>query len=392
MTIAVALVALAVSGGAAAASGTDARQSGFETIEELMARYRAYAESLRDLPPDIRSAKAKREFFGALPWDEICFLCRKDSSGAAPGEGKGLQDLVLARLQGRPATIEQISSLLEDPRYSNRCKKGVVMYLYAVKDSLRGVDGVERLARALLNLADSGTVDRGIAAQLEHAAAYLWASDDLMRRMMAHCYSSEDWEVEQGLSMLKDARDPRASDSLVVAVEHLVETAWESPLLGKAFMISVERLGGRMFDLMAQVYRESLNPLMRRTALKALARTGDRRFYGILLDAYASSPFPYEPDSLQKRTPAYAHFYGLWEAARFAEPAMMRDLESGKDAEACSLAIRILDLESRFGLPENRPEIYEVLERFAARHPEYASKVEEIVRRFRSYPDPVEKG
>jgi len=360
----------------------------YENVGEVLSSWQVYIETLRDLPQEERVRKSLA-FFGWIPWEQICDWCSEGSPGVAdPEEESALEQLVDSKLRASAPDVNALADLLTNPDIVAACQRAAVRYISRERERFVGRPEAKILAEAFLMLADSGEPDGGIRFSLERGAICLWASDELMRRMLTHCRSGDRMRMEQGVTMLGQSRDERAADSLVAFVEELAEAGTHPWVLGKALTAAAKTCGPRAFDAIEGIWRTAPDSTLRRAALIALSRTGDWRVHSILLAEYGDSESGIA-DSTHASTDRRGFYWDLWLMTRLAEEGLIRALREGNDREV-ALTLQLLDRESRFGRAATGEDLYRALEEVAqsAGEAEKDKRIRQILERFRSYPEP----
>ncbi|MCK4303775.1 MAG: hypothetical protein KAY24_06020 [Candidatus Eisenbacteria sp.] len=363
--------------------------SRYESLDELMARYRAHASSLPSLRGEERTERAL-EFFTTVPWDQIHYLCIKDNPTVTPASSGILMDIVRGKLHSEAPLVDEMVFLLTDPSTCRACLQATVMYISHEKVGYRERPEGGRLAKAMLELADTGTLEQGICFALEQGAAYLSASEDIMRRMTAHCHSGVPERIEHGIAMLGDSKDERAADTLVAMVDRLaVDPSATRKAKASAMRHAAERAGLAAYEPIRGVFESAPDRPLRWDALKGLALTQDPRARPLILAEYADGTTGIaDSTNTMEDLDNRRFYYELWFMTRLAEPGLMRVLGEG-EPEEIALALELLDRESRFGLPESRETLYSALEarRGMTGDPAERTRIEEILARFRAYPE-----
>ncbi len=383
-------VALMIAGAASVQWAAKAEPT-YESLDELMARWQSLGKELKDLPSEDRSEEG-REFMRQIGWDHIYYLCLKDSPGVTPGSEGVLGNLVRGRLHLNQPPVADMAALVADTSVCLECQRMVVLYVARHKETFRAGPEGEVLAKAFLKLADSGATPQGVRHSLEHGAAFLWASDVMMQHIMAHCRSGDPDRVRRGIGMLGESKDERASDSLAAMVGQLAAEGSNREALAIGMQQLAAKLGLEAFKTIRGIFESTSDPVIRRDALRALASTQDPRAYPILLAEYDDrSTGIVDSTHASGNRDKRQFYYELWFMVRKAEPGLIKVLEEGSPEEI-DLAIELLDRESRFGLPASRDVLYEGLEEYGAQAGEARRRrVDEILARFRAYPDPRSK-
>ena len=55
----------------------------YESLAQIIARWREYVARYRDVPREVR-VKESKAFFATIPWENLEFLCREGSVGVGP--------------------------------------------------------------------------------------------------------------------------------------------------------------------------------------------------------------------------------------------------------------------------------------------------------------------
>ncbi len=370
-----------------AATPASAAPESWESLTDFEARWRQFRLDLADLDREERLAEAAR-FFESVPWEQVRFYC---SGEAGPDLSNFLGGMVETKLRFQPVNLGVLADLVGDADTDAGCQRAAVKFIFVHADSFAALPGVSHLARAFLDLADSGKRSAKIGRELERGAAALWAGDELMRRMMSHGRAGEFRETKHGVKMLAGSCDPRATDSLAVLCHELADEGGYDRTVGFGLQRLSEKTGGEHFDFFVELAEESADdPIgeLHRAALSAIGGSGDPRAYPILLAEYDD-----EETGIVAATGEIAdrdlrsRYWSLWFAVRLAEPGMIEVLGTG-DPVAVQ-AVELLDRASRFGLPDTREEICLALEAWGERRGGgWQERISLIVNRFRSYPDP----
>ncbi len=358
------------------------------SLREILEQRNVVIEPLVGADQATRDAAA-RAYLGGIPWDDIVYLCAQGSPGVEPGSERLLQSLVKARLHALQPSVEELADLVADTRMNQECQQAIVLYVSSRKDEFKGTPEGAMLARAFLDLSDSGARDVGIAYSLEFGAAYLMADDGLMERMMSHCRSGDPGRVRQGLNMLGSCLDERAGDSLLALLHGMGRTLSDPKGLKMLMNNTARRTGRAAYPDLAAIHAAATDSLTRSDALEALALTGETEALRRILEAYddAATGIADSTHALSNEN-GRLFYYGLWFDTRLAEPALIRLLSEGTPSEV-ELAIELLDRESRFGLPAGREEVYRPLERLLPSADQTRKvRIQGMLDRFRSYPDP----
>lgn len=357
----------------------------WSSVGELLEDWHAYQRTLTELSREERVAIGLA-FFEPLAWSTVLDWCREGHPAAASEEEReALLGIVSSKLRGRGPGVDTLLALLADSGIVSFCQEPVVKYISKNRALFAGKSDGERLARAFLALADSRARTRGVQFQLERGAVCLWDGDELMTRMMAHCRSGDELRMGQGVALLGIALDARATDSLMTFTRSLVETGAHPRVLEKTLVAAGRRGRGRAFEIIRDVFEGTPQAPVRRAALLGLGWTGDQRAHAILLREYADSTTGIV-DSTQALSEERGRYWDLWLTTRIAEPSLIEALREGRLEEAL-LALELIDRQSRYGPPASE-EIYETLETWAAgASAAERDRVDQIIRRFRAYPD-----
>jgi len=350
-----------------------------------------YLKELAPLSPSERRARST-EYLSRIPWDQALYYCREAEIEGREEDSSiyGMLDTRLRLGLGEPQALVE---LISDPDYCLACQKAAIKFMAIHRDSILALPESRDYGRAMLKLADSGKLDPGVVKQLEQAAAALCDDDGVMTRMMDYSRSSDPYVVLQSVQMLGGARDPRAADSLEAVALSLIDRPEHRRALGRAVSdLSVQPgAGKKYFDFIYSLYQKrdgSYSEGLLRASLAGMARTGNPRFYGILLNEYDDGETGIVGDTHALEDPELKRkYWNLWFFSRLAEPGMIPLFQS--DAPEAFLALEVLDRESRFGLSMLRETLLEPLDAWGVRRGgEVQARVSEVIGRFRSYPDP----
>lgn len=387
-------------------------QGALPSLQDLVAQRDSLLVGLRDASHEERQGAAA-QFLRSVSWDQICYLCEENSPGASAAEMQLLRNFVRGRLNVAPPAAEELAWLLRHPLMREGCQQEIVQYVSHARAQYRGTEDGEVLARAFLDLADSGVRPPGINRRLEVAAAYLWADPSLMARMMEYCWDPDPQRVLHGVTMLEGSLDPASGDSLLAVVEVRGDTIDDPKVQAVLMKATAIRAGAKAYDALHRFYAALADANFEESttqsapessavsalaypggglsayALEALVRTGDRRALELLLDAYGDRTTGIADTTSSRHDPdRRSRYYQLWFLVRLAEPRLMRLLAEG-DQDDVDLAIELLDRESRFGVPAARDTLYQAMESAARRAATPAAeRLESILQRFRAHPDP----
>jgi hypothetical protein len=372
--------------------GTQALAEQYVPYDVFLDDWREYSHTLAPLTPAERRAKSV-EYLEKVSWDQALYYCR-----VAEVEGKEENSSVFGMLDTRLrlglGEAGALVELISNPDYCLACQKAAVKFISSHKDSILRLPESHDFGRAMLSLVDSGTREPGISKQLEQAAAALCADADIMQRMMSYSKSEDRYQVFQAVQMLGGSRDPQAADSLQAVALSLVELPAHRRALSRAVAVLAGFPGAdlKYFDFIHSLYlrREgSYTEGLLRDALSGLARTGNPRFYEVLLSEYDDGETGIiDATHLIEDSDLKRKYWNLWFFARLAEPGILRLLES--NAPEALVALEVLDRESRFGLPMLREEILLPLEAWGRRQGgDIQVRSKSIAGRFRSYSDPT---
>lgn len=357
--------------------GSGQGQSKPRTAREVLAAWQDSGKVWAALPEDAQEARAKK-FLSAFHVSDFQRLCRE----AASGDAADMPGFLALKLLVDPLPAADLSILLEDLGLGDGCHKAVVQHLGRARDSFQG-DDRERLADALLKLADESGYAKGIKNQLESAAASFTSRDELLERMRSYS-SSEDENVQlHGIKLMSLSADPRARDLMKEFVQRYTDRG-KVPS-ARVLVYLGETLGSDAFeDLLS--FREGLQTEEERFhVLRAMAHTRDPRVFPLLLEAYndRSTGILNNTFALEDKAERSRHFR-LWVLCRVLEPALIEAL-TGDDPRLQGEAVEILDRESRYGVAEDMEGVMSALNEVASTPDvgqELARRLRGIISRF----------
>ncbi|MGD8396068.1 MAG: hypothetical protein PVF43_11390 [Candidatus Eiseniibacteriota bacterium] len=360
---------------------------GYLSLGQLIARWRTFVAQYRDVPREIRVEESK-QFFAAIPWENIRYLCLEGSAGVGPDSAHMPQFIVQYRMEVAPPPLDTVIDFVEDLDICVPCKEPIRAWAYDVHDSLDAGDR-DRLARAFLRYAASPAPPPNVRDRFFVAAAAISDADTLMTLMQRDVGSSDSTAVNRGLRMLATAAHPAAADTMAAAMRRLRDAG--SPLFTYALDLCRERCATHAFDLLVETYRAPWSSHQRMRALCDLAQVDDPRASHVILAGYEDGGAIVD-STFTSRGEDRARYYELWLATHIHLPVLLDWLRTGNDEEA-ALAIELLDRGFRFGPMPDGEEVVAALEQYAARTSgTWRERVLSVLARAQSPPRPGPQG
>jgi hypothetical protein len=334
------------------------------------------------------------DFLAAIPWAQVVFYCGDYSDNLAPERQQFLAGFVDAMLRRTGPAVPSLAAMIADPEMNPACQGAVAKFISARRDSFLQREDCEQLGRAFFALAESGTRPPRVTFDSYAAAAMLWGGEPVMRRAMADARApeAEEFQVQQGIEMLGNMRDGRATDSLQTVLAEFVAAERFGKPLAKGVMALAYRGGPSRFGFLHGIFQR--RPLdhhdtLCRGLLLAMARTGSPAAYPVILEIYADQASGIADSTWAFKgvdKDRYSFYYWLWESTWAAEPSIIAALQA--DAPEAYTAVELLDRASRFGLPASGEGLLRPLLTWGERHGEpWQARTALIAKRFRSYPD-----
>lgn len=325
-------------------------------MDAVSAAWRDSLASWAGETDEVKREKATSFFQGVSVADALK-LC-----SAAPGDTLGEPAMAAGFLEAKmrlaPFRFVETIVLLNDDNLQAPCQKTLIKHISLMKDGLSRPER-EMAAEALLKIADSDGQSIVVRNQLELAAAELSVSDGILRRMITYADSHGDDLRLQGFSMMIQSGDPRADEMLFERLRVMKEAGEFPP---PRVLINLGSIKGRKaFDILARFYTAASGDEQLRGAVHGMAHSGDPRFMPVLLDLYADRDTGIrDATSELPDTGERGRYFDLWHMIRLMEPTVLEAL-NGRDRELSSLALELIDRQSRYGLPAHPAEMAEAL-------------------------------
>jgi hypothetical protein len=334
----------------------------YESLAQIIARWREYVQRYRDVPREVR-VKESKAFFATIPWENLEYLCREGSVGVGPDSTEVLQFLMLYRLEVAPPPPAEIAEMIASADHVIPCRSPLAGWVAGHRDSLSPADR-QLLAAAELEALEFPGLPPMFEEQLNVGAVGLVASDSLMTTMMHWARSGDPARAGLGVRMLAFAVDSRAPDSLAALAREY--QAQGSANLDQVLIHCRGRCGELALPVFIAAFEDSgATPARRVQALEATAWVRSSASAKAILDHYrdggviADSTFV-APEARR------GDYYGLWLATRISEPRLAEWLVAGPDS-AAELALALLDRGLRFGPADHDSLVVGALTTFAGR-------------------------
>jgi hypothetical protein len=350
--------------GLLAAGRASGEANQYESLAQIIARWREYVQRYRDVPREVR-VKESKAFFATIPWENLEYLCREGSVGVGPDSTEVLQFLMLYRLEIAPPPPAEIAEMLASADHVIPCRSPLAGWVATHGDSLSPADR-RLLADAELRALEFPGLPPMFEEQLYVGTVGLVASDSLMAVMMGWGRGGDPARAGLAVRMLAVASDPRAPDSLAALAREY--QAQGSSNLDQVLIHCRGRCGELALPVFVRAFEDpASSPARKVQALEAaawvrnyesaMAILAHYRDGGVIADSTFVAPEARRGD-----------YYGLWLATRIAEPRLTEWLVAGPDPEA-ELALALLDRALRFGPADQDSVVVAALTTLAGRKP-----------------------
>jgi hypothetical protein len=345
-----------------------------ESVAQIMARWKAYIEPLKNVPREVRVPESKK-FFATIPWETLDYLCNEGSLGVGPDSAGILVQIMTFRLQVAPPTTAEIAAMVANHNRVVECRSPLVAWVIGRRDSLSAADRAQ-LGTALRTAATFPGLPPVYQDQLLVGMASLVASDSLMAGMMAWGRGTNPDTTRIAVRMLSQSVDPRAPDSLAaLAREYQVA---RSPALELPLTYCRGRCGELALPVFIATFEDStITPERMVKGLEAAATVPKLTAAQAILDRYRDHGVIADSTFTSQTSPR-GLYYGLWLATRIAEPHLTTWLQSGTDAEA-HVALELFDRSFRYGPADQDSLVTASLAAMAGRtHGNWAERAEQV--------------
>ena len=334
----------------------------YESLAQIIARWREYVQRYRDVPREVR-VKESKAFFATIPWENLEYLCREGSVGVGPDSTEVLQFLMLYRLEIAPPPSTEIAEMIASADHVIPCRSPLAGWVAGHSDSLSPADR-QLLAAAELEALEFPGLPPMFEEQLYVGVVRLVTSDSLMTKMTHWARGGDPERAGLAVRMLAFAVDPRAPDSLAALAREY--EAQGSANLDQVLIHCRGRCGELALTVFIAAFEDPrATPARRVQALEATAWVRNSTSAKAILDHYrdegviADSTFA-APEARR------GDYYGLWLATRISEPRLAEWLVAGPDSDA-ELALALLDRALRFGPADQDSLVVGALTTFAGR-------------------------
>jgi hypothetical protein len=356
-------VGLALLLGAGATSRADSPKH--ESLAEIMARWKAFIEPLRNAPREVRVPESKR-FFATISWEDLDYLCHEGSSGVGPDSTGILAQIMTYRLQVAAPTASQIAAMVANHDQVIECRSPLVAWVSGRRDSMSTADRA-LLAGAFRSAATFPGLPIVYLDQLLEGVAGLVASDSLMSGMMAWARAANIDTAAIAVRMLSQACDPRAPDSLAALAAEF--RAAGSPRLELPLIYCRGRCGELALPVFVAEFEDSTaTPQRMSQALEAAGNIPTLPAAQAILARYRDGGVIVDSTFAVTNKADLARYYSLWLATRIAEPHLTTWLRLGTQAEA-ETALELFDRSFRFGPADHDSLVTASLDALAQRSP-----------------------
>ena len=314
-----------------------------ESVAQIMARWKAYIEPLRNVPREVRVPESKK-FFATIPWETLDYLCNEGSPGVGPDSAGILVQIMTFRLQVAPPTTAEMATMVANHNQVVECRSPLVAWAVGRRDSLSAADRAQ-LASAFRTAA-TFPLPPAYRDQFLVGTASLVASDSLMAGMMAWGRGMNPDTTRVAVRMLSQSADPRAPDSLAALAREY--RAAGSPALELPLTFCRGRCGELALPTFIATFEDStVTPERMVKGLEAAATVPNLTAAQAILARYRDHGVIADSTFISQTSPR-GLYYGLWLATRIAEPHLTSWLQSGTELEAHT-ALELFDRSFRFG-------------------------------------------
>jgi hypothetical protein len=315
-----------------------------ESVAQIMARWKAFIEPLKNVPREVRVPESKK-FFATIPWETLDYLCNEGSPGVGPDSAGILVQIMTFRLQVAPPTTAEIATMVANHNRVVECRSPLVGWVVGRRDSLSAADRAQ-LASAFRTAATFPGLPPAYQDQLLVGMASLVASDSLMAGMMAWGRGMNPDTTRIAVRMLSQSADVRAPDSLAALAREY--QAAGSPALELPLNFCRGRCGELALPLFITTFEDSTaSPDRMVKGLEAAGTVPNLNAAQAILARYRDHGVIAD-STFTSQGADRGLYYGLWLATRIAEPHLTTWLQSGTEPEAHT-ALELFDRSFRFG-------------------------------------------
>ncbi|HWN82167.1 MAG TPA: hypothetical protein VNM87_08745 [Candidatus Udaeobacter sp.] len=333
-----------------------------ETLAQVMARWKAFIEPLRNVPREVRVPESKK-FFATIPWETLDYLCEEGSPGVGPDSAGMLLQIMTFRMQVIQPSTAEIATMVADHDKVIECRSPLVAWVVGHRDRLNAPERVQ-LASAFRTAATFPGLQPAYTGQLLVGTASLIATDSLMAGMMGWGRGVNPDTAGYAVRMLSQSVDPRAPDSLAALAREYAAAG--SPRLDLPLIFCRGRCGELALPTFIATFEDSTATPERMVAgLEAAATVPTLPAAQAILGRYRDHGVIADSTFTAAGTEA-GRYYGLWLATRIAEPHLTAWLRTGDESEA-QTALELFDRSFRYGPADQDSLVTSSLGALAAR-------------------------
>ncbi len=362
-----------------------------ESLKDLLARWRAFSEPLKELTREERLARVP-EFFEGIDVEHLHRLCHECRERGDAEEETVLMNLLQARFRYARPSAEELARFIGDTLAAPSCEMVAVNFSARMREAFSDPD------RALLSQAALAAADRpGLTPQksgaMERAAAALSTTQEVLERVQTYFESDSDSLWLRAVWLTRDTPDDVATDLLLARFDEVVRDVGRHPVSFPAMIIAAATRGqARALGAIEQLLAGDVDWEIRRQAIMALGYIQDPAALRLLLDMYRDQETGIRDETWAITDPQERSFYdNLYRATRMNEAAVIEQLASG-ESEPARWAFELIDRAVRFGKLVNPDAVIRGLEAYAERVPaSEGARVQDVIRRVKAPPDPASR-